>query len=244
MSRGELPEPIRRFVAEAWAFRFRVEREAELRFRRLAERLDHLEAAPAVVDLARRAEQDERRHAVLCRELALAYGHPALDEGPVSLPEIAPDGLSEREKVLYEVVAACCITETESTSVLTTLLPLATDPQVRHALREIARDEVAHGKLGWAHLAHEREVAEVAFLASLIPVMLSGTVKDSLFEPGEGPSEDPALLQHGVLPHAKKREVFCRTLVEVVFPGLEACGVDPAPGQAWLERRAARARSA
>ena len=38
----------------------------------------------------------------------------------------------------------------------------------------------------------------------------------------------------GVLPLAKKREVFLGTLEQVVFPGLEKFGVDPEPGRRWL----------
>jgi hypothetical protein len=46
-------------------------------------------------------------------------------------------------------------------------------------------------------------------------------------------------LNHGVLPHTRKRETFVKALRDVVFPGLERFGVDTAPARAWVERRSA-----
>jgi hypothetical protein len=140
--------------------------------------------------------------------------------------------------VLYEVVAACCITETESMATLTTLLAGEPDPAVREVLHSISRDEVVHSRMGWAHLSRESSSGDVAFLAPLVPGMLAGTIDEGLF--GATPAdEDPeALLRLGVLPLAKKREVFLGTLEQVVFPGLERFGVDPEPGRRWLAHAA------
>ncbi|HME92194.1 MAG TPA: ferritin-like domain-containing protein, partial [Myxococcaceae bacterium] len=122
MKQSELPDRLRRIVGEAWAFRWKVELEAEIRFARLAGRLQPVGALPSIVELASRAASDERRHASICAALAKEYGHPGIDESAVTASEIAPRRLSEKQRVLYEVVAACCITETESVSVLTTLV--------------------------------------------------------------------------------------------------------------------------
>jgi hypothetical protein len=46
-----------------------------------------------------------------------------------------------------------------------------------------------------------------------------------------------------VLPHAAQRQVFTRTLEEVVFPGLEAYGVDTGPARRWLEAQSPPATS-
>jgi len=71
------------------------------------------------------------------------------------------------------MVAACCITETESVATLTSLLAEEVDPGVEKVLRAIARDEVVHGRMGWAHLARESAGYDVSFLSSWIPAMLS-----------------------------------------------------------------------
>jgi hypothetical protein len=224
---------VRRLAASAWSFRCKVELDAAARFERMAGRLEAMAAPQAIVEMARRAAGDEQRHARLCAEQVASYGEtPPAADGPPS--EIAPRALTGRQKVLYEVVAACCITETESMAVLTELLgSVETDP-LAAVLRELATDEVQHSRLGWAYLAHEHGQGETAFLGPLIPAMLRGTIIPDLFAPVAAEREDPALLGHGVLPHALKRQTFTRTLEEVVFPGLEEFGVDTAPARGWL----------
>jgi rubrerythrin len=227
---------LRRFVGEAWAFRARVEHDAALRFTRLAGAISEFDADSPAIALMRKAAEDERRHAGLCTELSRAYGQ-SVGAADAASADIAPAQLAPREAVLYEVVAACCITETESVATLATLLAERAEPRVRTVLHEIARDEVIHGRMGWAHLAREATQLDVSFLSAWIPVMFSGTVDDSLFATPAPEEDTDELLCHGVLPHSRKREVFVRTLVDVVLPGLEKFGVDAGPGRAWLERR-------
>jgi rubrerythrin len=225
---------VRSAAASAWRFRWRVELEAEVRFRSMAARLAALGAAPGLVALARRAASDEHRHARRCAEMARELGAELREPAPAEAREIAPPGLLPRGRILYELVAACCITETESMGVLTTLLAAARSARLRAVLRELASDEVRHSRLGWAHLAGEHAAGVTAFLGPLVPAMLQGSVPRDLFQPAAGPGDDAALLEYGVLPHRQKREVFTRTLTEVVFPGLARFGVDPAPARAWL----------
>jgi hypothetical protein len=139
--------------------------------------------------------------------------------------------------VLYEIVAACCITETESVATLTALLGEAAEPRVESVLREIARDEVAHSRMGWAHLAREALAHDLSFLSPLIPSMLSGSVDAGLFQAAEPELENSELLRHGVLPHSQKRAIFTGALEAVVFPGLEKFGIDAGPARAWLAAR-------
>jgi hypothetical protein len=220
-------------AGEAWAFRARVEREAASRFARLAAAIPPFDPASPVPALLLRAAGDEDRHAALCAGLSASYGCPA--EGTATDVRIAPRSLGPRDAVLYEMVAACCITETESVATLATLLGEEAEPRVRTVLREIARDEVVHGRMGWAHLAREAAVRDVSFLSAWVPSMLAGTVEEALFSSGEpGPDE---LLRHGVLPGARKKEIFVRTLEEVVLPGLEKLGVSAAPARTWLAQR-------
>jgi hypothetical protein len=224
----------RSLVASAWRSRWQVELEAEARFARLAGWMEEIGAAPEIVDLARRASQDERRHASLCAELARSYGEEIPSAASPVIREIAPRGLQLRGQVLYEMVASCCITETESMGVLTTLLGSARGPRLRQVLRELARDEVGHSRLGWAHLASEHAQGTTSFLGPFIPSMLEGSIDARLFSPAPAGQDDEALLEHGVLPPRLKLEVFRRTLEEVVFPGLDHLGVDVASARRWL----------
>ena len=225
----------RREAGEAWAFRARVEREAARRFERLGAAISAFDPGSPVPALLERAAEDERRHAALCAELCVAYGQP-VDDGAADEP-IAPASLGPRAAVLYEMVAACCLTETESVATLATLLSEEAEPRVREVLHEIARDEVVHSRMGWAHLAREAAAHDVSFLSAWIPSMLSGTVDEGLFTRGEPEPDAEALLRHGVLPRSRKREIFVRTLEEVVLPGLESFGVGAGPARAWLAQQ-------
>jgi hypothetical protein len=224
---------LRPHIGAAWAFRAGVEREAARRFARLGAAIGGVDPGSPVIDLMGKAMTDEVRHAALCAELAAAYGVSAGDDVPDV--ELAPSGLGPREAILYEVVAACCITETESVATVASLLAEPAEPQVRRVLHEIARDEIMHGRMGWTHLAREA-AAGVGFLAGWIPDMLAGTVDPGLFyRNGDGePLGAAELLRHGVLQRARKREIFVGTLERVVFPGLERFGIDVGPARAWL----------
>ncbi len=225
-------------AAEAWAFRARVEQEAALRFDRLAAVVAGFDSASPVPAMMRRAADDERRHTELCARLAGNLGLHVVLDPEAGLPSIAPGSLDERQAALYEIVAACCITETESMATLTTLMAAEPDPEVREVLHSISKDEVVHSRMGWAHLSREAAATDVAFLAPLIPGMLAGTIDDSLFAAPPAGEDAEGLLRLGVLPLEKKREVFLGTLEQVVFPGLEKFGVDPEPGRRWLARAA------
>lgn len=223
-------DDLRRQVAEAWLFREKVEHEAAQRFARLSQLIASIDAESPVPALMARAADDERRHAALCARLAKAYGGER-DHGEIR-SEIAPRTFAPREAALYEVVAACCITETESVATVATLLAEESEPAVRDALHEIARDEVTHSRMGWTHLAREAQRGDVTFLSRCIPMMLAGTVTDQF---SQDASDEPAeLLRHGILPRAKKRELFVGALEEVIFPGLAQLGIDVSPARAWL----------
>lgn len=227
-----MTESLRRAAGEAWAFRTRVERDAARRFSSLAAAIPAFDPESPIPALLWGAAEDERRHAALCAGLSSAYGQPAGDEDPEPA-SIAPASLGPRAAALYEIVAACCVTETESVATLTTLLAEPAEPAVESALREIARDEVQHARIGWAHLARERALFDVSFLSRFIPAMIAGAAP-GLFSAGAPQVDDPALLRHGVLPWAQKRAVFVAALEEIVFPGLEKFGIGTAPAHDWL----------
>jgi hypothetical protein len=221
--------------------RGRVEREAAARFARIATRLEDTGAEPVVTRLARQAAADEVRHAERCDELVARFGGRVVAPAPIALPEIAPPGLTPRERVLFEVVAMSCITESLSTALLGNLREAADDARVREILSEILKDEVQHARLGWAHLAAERPKGPLAFVAEALPRMLDGTVGDELFREGEPDDADvgEALRGMGALGRAERRAALVETPDEGVFAGLEARGVKAWGGRAWLERRVA-----
>jgi hypothetical protein len=225
---------LRALAARAWRFRCGVEREADLRFARLAGWLEQAGFPAPLPELALRASRDEQRHALRCAELAEGFGSHLAGPPPTAPVVLAPAGLPRRAEVLYEAVAACCVTETGSVGVLTALLGEVRSGRLRRVLRELAADEVGHSRLGWAVLAAEPEREAAALLSPWVPAMLAGSIEADLFRPGPGEDEDEALLELGVLPRALRREVFVRTTLDVVLPGLAEGGVDPGPARSWL----------
>jgi hypothetical protein len=216
-----------------------VEREAEARFARLSGWLERTGFAGPLVALSLRSSSDERRHAGFCAALAEGFGASVADLPPAAPAVLAPAGLPPRAKVLYEAVAACCVTETGSVGVLTSLLDVVRGGPLRRTLRALAADEVRHSRLGWAILAAERERETASLLGPWVPAMLAGAAEPRLFAPGAGDpdDEDEGLLELGVLPRAWRREVFVQTTREVVLPGLADGGIDVGPAERWLERQ-------
>jgi hypothetical protein len=218
-------------AGRAWAFRYKVEVEAALRFDALAQKLATFDAQSPVVAMLRAAAEDERRHVELCRAVAT----PPLVT-PMELPRIAPDGASVRDEVLYEVIAACCVAETESVATLTVLLKHPMREEIERVVREIARDEVRHAKLGWAHLAREAASRSLKGAGAWLPAMLTGSTSQDGFKPdADHGCTAEELHAYGVLPLAEKKAVFHATMNEVVLPGLEHFGVDTAQARRWLE---------
>jgi hypothetical protein len=218
-----------------WAFRARAELDAAARFQRLEHELARVGGSAALVDLAGEAAIDERRHHVLCAELAQRFG--ARDVEGVEQPA-APlrTGLHDpREQLLYEMIAMSCVTESLSAALLLQMRREAEDAAVKRVVQEVLRDEVRHARLGWAHLAGESSRRSVAFVGPCLPAILAATVDEEIFAEGTGPGDDLGAL--GGLSRATRYAIFTSTMREVVFPGLQRFGVPVTAADAWLRSR-------
>src|SRR3984957_14113412 len=105
----------------------------------------------------------------------------------LSDPPAGSAGLNPRDAVRYEVVAFCCIAETLNAQLLVTILQRASAPRIAGVVRRLLKDEAAHSKLGWAHLAAERRLGFGAFLGAILPSLLNGAVDPGLFRDGPDP---------------------------------------------------------
>jgi hypothetical protein len=220
-------------AGRVWAYRARSEREASSRFDRLAVALEEGSAGAGLAALARQPARDEHRHARLCSELASRFRCASAGDQAVVCPPLASPGLGQRELLLYEVVAMCCVTETLSAALLVEMMRRADDREVKRVVHEILRDEIDHSRLGWAHLAVEHERGITGFLAERMPALLAATVTEELFWPGEG-SEGSTLDGYGALGRRARLEIFLATMCDVVFPGLERFAIDTMPVRRWL----------
>jgi rubrerythrin len=224
-------------AAEAWRFRTLVERQAVTRFAHFADELPHHGFA-SLAALAAQASDDERRHAALCLDLAETLNAPAITpDAGWAAPRLAPKRFGPREALIYEVVAQCCVGETESMATLSTLMEQMAPSRYRDAVHEIARDEVTHARLGWALL--EQMPAAPTFLHGHLVSMLEAG-GGPLFQAAVRGSDDAELVAWGVLPHRLKRRVFEETLREVIVPGFTRSGIDCGEIGVWLDSLAQR----
>lgn len=233
MLRQALTEEARRDVAGTFSFRARGEREAHLRFTRLAVELFTTGASDLVVRLAKEAAEDEARHALVCDRIATEWGMPS-GPVPVTATPVGPRTLPPHERVLVEMVSLCCVAETIANLVLRASLETVREPSLKDALHEIAKDEVKHARLGWAHLAEARRKGHGEGLAALLPSVLDAGLPEALFAALPTSADCPEL---GTLSEARRKELVVAAFLEVVFPGFEALDVDPGPSRAWLASR-------
>jgi hypothetical protein len=232
-------EIVRARVAATWAFRTRAEIEATARFARMATELAETGASPVVVSGAAAASADELRHRDLCARLAARWGEPnALSHEPPR-HRIGRSEMDPRDRLLWEMVAVCCISETMNTSLMTRCMEVVRDEEIRATLRELLEDEVRHARLGWAHLAAERARGRGQFLGDVLPLMLEASVEPGFLEGTQPAPWTDALYDYGELPSAELVRIYRDTMSLVIFPGLEAMGIDTTKGRAWLEEHSA-----
>src|SRR5207248_2828670 len=113
-------EATRAIVARTWGQRYEIETQASVRFAHLSRRLSGVGAPAALSELARQASTDEARHAVHCQTMVARFG--GVPQLPVpAVLEYAPRRLTAPQRVLYDVVAQCCVAETQSMGTLVTL---------------------------------------------------------------------------------------------------------------------------
>ena len=170
----------------------------------------------------------------LCAAIAERFGH-GVELGEPELTEVAPRSFDARDRVVYEVVAFCCITETANAAVVTAGADDVDDAAIRKAVRTILADEVQHSRLGWRFLAtHPPDDAQRAWLARYLPDMLRGTVREDLFAPAPIIGDEVTMAKYGTLPIEGRRAAFLDAMREVVLPGLAQFGVDVAAAAAFL----------
>jgi hypothetical protein len=223
-------------VGATWAFRTRAEIEATARFERMSRELQEAGARAVVWEGAASASEDEARHRDLCAVLAVKWGRPEAIEHVAPRERIGRSEMDPRDRVLWEVVAVCCLGETMNTALMTRCLEVAKDEAIRDTLHALLKDEVRHARIGWAHLAAERAAGRGAFLRDVLPLMLEASVEPHFFEPSKEPWID-ALYDYGELPPAELLGIFVDTLEQVFFRGLDAMGIDTSQGRAWLAER-------
>lgn len=210
----------REAAARVWRHRERIEHEAAALFDDLASELAATGAPGQIVEMARTAAADERVHALRCRALVDAFD-PSLAPIEPTPHRLGAPRLSRADRALYTSVAMGCITETLSTAILLVMRDSVTDPRVRETVHAIARDEVVHARIGWAHLAFAAERSDVAWLSEHVTAMLEAALTSEL--PPQGVQRLDGL---GVLSRHRVASAIRETAERVVVPGFARYCID------------------
>ncbi len=226
-------EAVHAKLAETWTNRAVSEHEATIRFAVYARRMEEFGVPLELIERTREASVDENRHEEICLEVARRFGAPEPKFEPFEFWR-RPDS---REVLLSNMVATCCLTETLNAPFLALSLHIAKDQAMKVALRELLKDEVNHGKLGWAYLTWARQQGDGARLAEELPELIMDSSMPQFFAAGIEPHPLEAELAHfGELSILQRRRIFFEGVDEVIFPGLESNGVDTQLARAWVAK--------
>ncbi len=233
----DFPASARRRAAGVWAFRAQAEATAAGRFLQLARDLESVAAPSVVVDLAARASEEEERHIRLCQDLVAGIG--ADPGGSPAIPhfELPQELLDKERTVLLQVLGTSCINETVSATVLAEMMRCANRGQVHDTIQEILRDEINHGRIGWAYLAHLSEKGSLDYVGRYLPMLLDAAVEDELFDTPDPDDPDEATIALGTLPKWKRAALFQEAVEELVLPALGRFGVDTRWGEEWVKAK-------
>ncbi|MHB8420279.1 MAG: hypothetical protein ACYDCL_19575 [Myxococcales bacterium] len=209
-----------------------AEHEATARFAAYAVRLEAQGAPSLFLAEMRKASADEARHLEICLSVARRYG-----AGPIELPDedFSVRGADDGERLLADVVASCCFSETLNVSLLAASVKAASDREIQEATRALLADEVDHSRLGWAYLAWARGLGQGERLGDRLPRMLASVTLPLLFAETPPLPDEARLLDFGDLPLRTRRELFFETVREVILPGLAAHGTPTEGAQRWLD---------
>jgi rubrerythrin len=215
----------REVVALVWHGRANGERATAETFRIVADGLAALGAEPELTAMARRAVDDELRHAELCWRLAEYYAARTLPAPRVVALDLPTyDGASDELRHTLHVTAQCCLNETTASAFLERCLRDATDKAARALLRELLSDEVEHARLGWAHLASPRLSTETRqAVASWLPRMAATNARMWGRRPAIAITAAHAAF--GVPAWETVDEVVAAAFEELIVPGFRHVGI-------------------
>ncbi|MFO0569497.1 MAG: hypothetical protein U0263_27850 [Polyangiaceae bacterium] len=233
-----LSPEVRRKLAGIWLNRAAMERRVADSFQVISAALGRRDADAALVRLARRAVDDEFRHAELSRQVASHFAGRELASPPLlELTVPRHRGASEELRDTLHVVGQCVLNETTATAFLETCLAHAKGKLARHALRELLSDEVDHGRIGWAFLATTRPETRVELGRWLLPMAYLNLRLWREESPIEA-APPPELAAHGAPPGEVIHAALLDALSTLILPGLRKLGVPVEAVERWVSQGA------
>lgn len=228
--------------ASTWAQRAQAELGAQKRFQHLIKEFVDHKIKPKIIRLAVEAYNDERKHALICADIARSLGHETGYELPIGSGESFEKPWAHlkdsRKRLVLDMVFMCCITETINASLLNTLYAYSKKSELGKVLNQIFKDEVKHGKLGWAFLEVETKLNTCDYISEYLPEMFELAINDDLLLPilNHEPGQND-LLQNGALPVSYRREQFKETFNTVILPAFNKYNIDTEGAESWYQNK-------
>ncbi len=220
----------RETLAAIWRHRARSESAVGNVFAQVADELVASGAPAELVALARSAEADEARHAAVCEELAVAYGHDGAAPPARRVRLRDYDQPTVRLRAALHAVHVCCISETIATAFVEACLGACESTVLRDIHREHLADEVRHARVGWAYVA-TLTAEERAAIASELPYVLQLQLDAWTTRFDDLPAD--GVPGHGYPPRTELLDAVHGAIRELVLPGFDHVGVDSAAARAW-----------
>lgn len=192
-------------------------------------------AHPDVIALARRAMDDETRHARVCAELAAAYRGDEVREAPPLSVRLPDYGEALRMRVALQLVNLSCIGETIATAFVEACHAECSSWAELEDLhgRHLA-DEIHHARVGWAHLA-SLTPEERRHVATKVPELLLAQVRT--WEERIGLLPEHGVRGHGYPPRSALIATVYAAIRDVVLPGFDYVEVDTAEARRQLSAK-------
>jgi hypothetical protein len=231
-----LAPAARTVVGDTWRDRMKQEHLAVGAFALLAHELAEDGCDPVVLSLVTRAANDEVRHAEVCRRMAVAFlGDELVPARFKGLPKVPAHADAPREdRVLLHIVEMCCLSETITGVYFTEMCARARQPTARAVLEALLKDEIDHGRVGWAYLATRAREKRLGDLARSLPPLLDRTVGRTLRSVERSPEDDGAMESYGWLGRTAALAAIRHALRDVIVPGFETLGVDLSVAQSTV----------
>lgn len=224
--------------ADQWAQRASAELGAAQRFKHIHTRLESQAAHSSILSLVSEAAADEENHAFLCAKTAKNMGHHTgfkkATANSIS-PKPSWHTLNETRKLTLDVILMSCIIESINANLMNTIFANSKGHSINQLIRKILKDEIKHGKIGWAYLTIEGERQDLSFVTEHLEEMLDIAVHDELFQ--ETHSNNESSFEFGILPEKDRLEQFIDSLENIVEPGFTHFGIDSSPITRWLTRK-------
>jgi hypothetical protein len=181
------------------------------------------------MEATQRAMADETQHARLAFDLATRFGRVPC--GPGYLDVSSALGANDWTDVVKTTFVEGCIGETVAAMEAAEALQHARDPQVRAALKVIARDERRHAELAWQFI--DWALSQTPQLATELRNLIHDEQAEASLRAGESAlamrrlttnasSDERAKLAHGVVPEELSAQLRLSVLQTVVAPCAEA----------------------